>query len=120
VASADLRIEFVACEQHDGERRYTSHWTADQLPVRDVAIQSDANPSPAHGARPMEGFELELPSGVHPGVPLLVKLAACDSKGRRTVAWASVPAPRPSAAPIRLAAHAADGGSPRRNNPQNR
>lgn len=116
----DLQIEWVACEQHDGERRHSSRWTADQLPVGGVAIPLDANPSSSRRAGTLAGFELELPSGVHAGVPLLVKLAARDSKGRRTVAWARVPVPLPPAAPIRLAAHAADRGSPRRNNPQNR
>jgi hypothetical protein len=114
----DMQIEWVACEQHDGEARKTVRWSADKLPIRTLATGSRRRELGT--LRSAESsFELTLPPGLEPDVPLIVKIAARDAHGRRTAAWVDVPPTSSADQPIRLTAHAGDPATARKN-PQNR
>jgi hypothetical protein len=118
--STDLQIEWVACEQQESGSRASCCWSADELKV----IDSLRDSSPPTAAPCSHSLDLPLPARFTHDSPLLVKMAARDSQGRRTVAWVTVPLPALSSErPLRLATHSTlrvGQATPSRNNPQNR
>ncbi|HUG92946.1 MAG TPA: hypothetical protein VML55_19040 [Planctomycetaceae bacterium] len=122
-SNPDVRIEWLACEQNDGESRASVCWSAEDLERLEPAAPGSGDRHPLEDVQSVT-LELPLPSRMTNGASLMLKVSGRDGRGRTVVAWATVPKPETGVRrPVRLAVrdrHAPPTSSPHRNLPENR
>jgi len=93
-----LTVDWIACEQHDGEFRRSR--------IFDAAALSRLSPPPASSSPGGIAYEVPLPpeTDASRGLPWIVKVAARDSQGRRRTGFIRVEPEKAEVSPLSPAA----------------